>query len=299
MNRIDRLFAIILLFQRDKRLRAHDLAERFSISERTIYRDIQALTEMGIPISTLPGEGYELLSSFRLPPIILSSHEAEALFLAARMLIHNSEGNVTIHAETALAKLAAVLPTPVKEHVQQQAQIISFFPTNRLNVDEPNLLKVLSAIKSQQTIQITYKGYRSTDVTEREVDPYDLTIADGVWYISGYCHLRKDIRSFRLNRIIELTIQTEKFEQRLFVEARSSKIKVSIRFSADVLTHVRERQHYAFIEERDGVMLYEVNALSEIQNWVFGFGSAAQVLSPQELRSWMKEEAERLINYLT
>jgi predicted DNA-binding transcriptional regulator YafY len=96
MNRIDRLFGILLILQNQPRVRAQDLAERFEVSKRTIYRDITALSEMGVPIVSLPGEGYELMEGFYLPSLIFTDDEAIALFLGARLLIQQAAGALTL-----------------------------------------------------------------------------------------------------------------------------------------------------------------------------------------------------------
>lgn len=300
MNRVDRLFAILLLLQRQQRIRALDLAERFHISERTIYRDMRALIEMGVPVATLPGEGYELLETFRLPPLMLTPEEAAALFLAGRMLMRIGAGEIALHAETALQKVAGVLPPETKARLTQMARVIDFFPAQiRFNWDEPYLTEVMDAIDSRHVIHLNYRAYQEADATERDVEPHQLTFADGAWYIQGYCRLRRDMRVFRLNRITALAVTAETFTPRMIVPERVETIPVMVRFSEPVLPHVRERQHYAFITEEDGILIYRVHALDEIQNWLLGFGADAQVLAPEALRDWLRNEAQRLINLLT
>lgn len=299
MNRVDRLFAILLLLQRSRRIRATDLTERFGVSERTIYRDMRALNEMGVPVATLPGEGYELLETFRLPPVMLTSEEATALFLAGRMLMHIGEGEIALHAETALHKIESVLPTNTKAHVHQMAHVIDFYPAQiRLNWDEPHLMQIIQAIEARKVIHLTYRAYKETDETERDVEPHRILFGDGAWYLNGFCRLRRAMHSFRLNRISVLEILPEVFEQRMIMPGRETVITVKVRFNERVLPHVRERQHYAFSSEDDhGTMTYQVHTLAEIQNWLLGFGASAQVLVPDTLREWVREEAQKLIDH--
>ncbi len=300
MNRIDRLLAILLLLQRDRRTRAVDLAVRFAVSERTIYRDMRALTEMGVPLATLPGEGYELLDTFRLPPLMLSLEEATALFLAGRMLVRTGKGQIALHTETALSKVAAVLPQETKDRLHRMARMIDFFPTqDGLNWDEPHLMAIIAAIDTRRTLHLTYRAYQQAETTERDIDPYHITYADGAWYVNGYCHVRRDMRSFRLNRITTLETTPATFQPRQMIPVPAEKITVRVRFDAKVLPHVHERQHYAFVEASGDVLVYQVNALDEIQHWLLGFGASAEVLAPDVLRAWLREEAERLIKRLT
>jgi predicted DNA-binding transcriptional regulator YafY len=300
MNRVDRLFAILLRLQHRGRVRATDLAQQFGISERTVYRDIHALNEMGVPVVGMPGEGYELLDTFKLPPLMLNPQEATALFLAGQMLVRLGEGDVTVNVETALEKIRAVLPRDARSRADAMARMIAFFPAqNRFTLDDPHLTQILDAIEEQQTLHITYQAYRTDDETARDLDPYQVEFAEGAWYVHGYCHLRQDVRSFRLNRISALFVKDEAFERRMVVPHKAKPITVTVRFSPGVIPHVRERQHYAFVDEYDGTMHYQVARLDEIRNWLLGFGAEAEVLSPESLRVWLREEAQKLIKLLT
>nr|MCU0480017.1 YafY family transcriptional regulator [Anaerolineae bacterium] len=205
MNRIDRLFAILLILQKHKHkpITASSLGNRFDVTERTIYRDMQALMEMGVPIASSPSEGYRLLDTFHLPPILLSPNEAIALFLGSWMLKRHADGRILMDLDTALHKLEVVLPTATQKDVNQLAQIIDFYPIqNRLNLDELHLLTILQAIQSKQVIHVVYRAYLDSETTERDVEPYSLTFSEGAWYVNGFCRLRNDIRAFRLNRIV-------------------------------------------------------------------------------------------------
>ncbi|MCI0352964.1 MAG: HTH domain-containing protein, partial [Acidobacteriales bacterium] len=141
MNRIDRLFAILLKLQSHSPITSHDLARSFEVSQRTIYRDIAALSEMGVPIVALPGEGYALMEGFYLPPLVFTPAEATALFLGARMLALQADGELPKDAEQALTKIANILPDKTHQHVEQLTRIIQFgLPQNRFNLDDPRLL---------------------------------------------------------------------------------------------------------------------------------------------------------------
>jgi predicted DNA-binding transcriptional regulator YafY len=110
MNRIDRLFAILLTLQHKRRVRAQDLARQFEISKRTIYRDMSALNQMGIPIASLPGEGFELVEGFYVPPLMFKEEEAVALTLGLRLLTQQAAGSLTQSADSALAKIRSYCP---------------------------------------------------------------------------------------------------------------------------------------------------------------------------------------------
>jgi predicted DNA-binding transcriptional regulator YafY len=300
MNRIDRLFAMLLLLQLKRRMTAREIAAEFAITERTVYRDMKALSEMGIPIAAQAGEGYELLETFALPPIALSEGEGRALFIALQWLIKNSTGTIQQAARTSLHKIEASLPANVHDEVRLLARLLDHFPSHPpLDWEQPTLRIVVSAIREQRVIHIRYQGYQQDNITEREIEPTGLTFSDGAWYVDAFCRLRNDIRSFRGSRILSMMPLDERFVPRIMIPAAPPMIDVRVRFDAAIRRHVQERQHYGYVEMVDDVMLYRVHDLSEIRQWLLGFGANAEVLEPQVLRDWLRDEAQRLIQLLT
>jgi predicted DNA-binding transcriptional regulator YafY len=306
MNRIDRLFAILLLIQRKRRVRALDMAQAFEVSERTIYRDMVALSESGVPIVALPGAGYELVEGYYLPPLLFTPAEAAALFLGVQMLLAHAEGRTGADAERALAKVALVLPTMLRQHTERLASSIEFFmPRIRFDLDDPRLAAGQHAIQERRVVRLRYHSYSRDEITERDVEPHTLTYAGGAWYLNGYCRLRQDVRAFRLNRIERLELLRETFEPREAPTPAPATISVRVRFDPGVARWVRERQHYAFVAEEPPaggggpVMVYRVHTLSELVPWLLGWGASAEALDPPELRAQLRAEALKLAQILT
>lgn len=307
MNRIDRLFAILLALQKQKRLRSQDLAEQFEVSKRTIYRDVLALNESGVPIVSLPGEGYELLEGYYLPPLNFSDSEAVALILGTQLLKQQAAGSVTIGAQLALDKIAAALPKSVRARVEALTSIISFFAMHdRFNLDDPRLLTLQGAIQGQRIVHLRYHGFERDAATERVVEPYRLFYVEGIWYVEGYCRLRQDMRTFRISRVEKLAPGTATFVKREYERKRpDGRIVVQIRFDEQIARWVRERQHYAFQEEHPAVrqgsaiMTYQVQKIADIMPWALSWGAGAEVLAPPELRDAIYSEAQEIVNMLT
>lgn len=300
MNRIDRLFALLLLLQVKRRLTAREIARHFGITERTVYRDMKALSEMGIPIAAQAGEGYQLLETFSLPPVAFTEGEAKAITLASRWFVRNSTG--TLHRDTlsSLHKLHAILTPALREQVEQFTRLIDHYPTDPpVDWEQPALRLVMQAVQERRVLRIEYQGYQSDITSNREIEPTRLTFSQGAWYVEAYCRLRGDQRSFRLNRMVRLQLSDETFIPRTMISAPVQRIEVCVRFAAHVMPHVRERQHYAFVHEEGDMLVYSVEALAEIQNWIFGFGADAEVIAPDALRVWLRGEAQRLISLLT
>ena len=306
MNRIDRLFAILLTLQHKRRVCAQDLADQFEISKRTIYRDMSALNQMGIPITAMPGEGFELVEGYYIPPLMFTENEAVAMILGSRLLTQQAAGSLTQSAHQALAKITVALPDYVREKAEALTNVIGFItPQEKFDLDDPQLLTLQRAIQEKRVIHIRYHAYQKDEVTERDVEPHQLFYSDGIWYLEGYCRWRKDIRAFRLSRVQKLELRNETFSARRAGKSKNATvIELKIRFDTNSVRWVRERQHYGFQREelaaQNGVMMiYHVHDPSEIIPWILSWGSAAEVLSPTELRNSLRETAQKLADMLT
>lgn len=306
MNRIDRLFAILLTLQHKRRVRARDLADQFEVGKRTIYRDMSALNQMGIPIAAMPGEGFELVEGYYLPPLMFTENEAVALLLGSRLLIQQSAGSLTQSADSALAKIKVALPEQMRARSEALTDIIGFItPQSKFNLDDPQLILIQRAIQEKQVLHLRYRGYQKEEVSERDVEPHQLFYSDGVWYLEAYCRSRKGLRDFRLSRMETVTPRRETFQKTRTGQTQAQPvIVIRIRFAPAAVRWVRERQHYGYQgEERESprgiVMSYQVNQESEIVPWILGWGTSAEVLSPKELRNSLRETALELANLLT
>lgn len=301
MNRIDRLFAILLELQHRRRVRAVDLAHQFELSKRTVYRDMSALNQMGVPIVSLPGEGFELVEGFYLPPLMFKENEAIALTLGLRLLTQQAAGSLTQAANSASAKINVVLPKQVRSKSEALSGIIGFItPSQKFNLDDTQLLLIQQAIQDKRVLHIRYYGYQKNQASERDIEPHQLYYSDGIWYLEAYCRLRQDVRGFRLSRVDKLILLNQHFSKRRKGKTKMARVvQVHIRFDTRILRWVRERQHYGFVREQDDRMVYQVNDVSEIKPWILGWGAEAQVLAPQTLRNDLRETAQKLANLLT
>lgn len=303
MNRIDRLFGILLLLHTRPVIRAAEIATHYEISERTVYRDIAALLELGVPIIAQAGEGYSLLEGFYLPPLVFTPAEASALFLGVKML--QASGNLPAEADQVLPKLTAALPDRILKEVTRQADVIEFIlPKGQFDLNTPYLTDLQTAILEHRLVHLDYHSQKEDTSSERDIEPLALSYSQGAWYVMGYCRLRQDYRSFRLDRINNLQLRRQHFEPRPMPNPVIVPIMVEIRFPVSQIRWVRERQHYGFVQERlDGdnhiVMTYQMQHLREIKHWLLAWGADAEPLSPPELRQLIREEVERWRSLLT
>jgi predicted DNA-binding transcriptional regulator YafY len=308
MNRTDRLFGITTRLQARGHLRAADLADIFEVSTRTIYRDMAALSESGVPIVSLPGRGYSLVDGYFLPPLMLSTREATALHLGARMLAGQASAETASAAEEAVTKLLAVISEDSRRELRELDDVLDVAPSPnprvRLDVGDSQVRALWQAILERRVTTLRYFGRNRGHETVREIEPLRLGFANGAWYLTAYCRVRQEERAFRLGRIESLQVEAARFPPRPAVPLPERPvIDVLIRFRGDVGRWVRERQHWSFVAEEgtsdELLARYRLSDLGEIAPWLLGWGTAAEVIAPPELRERLRREASGLIEMLT
>ena len=206
MNRTDRLVAMVMYLQGRRLVRACELAEHFSVTERTIYRDMAALGESGVPISGEAGVGYSLLKGYHLPPVMFTSEEAAALFVGGEMVKKFTDASLHAPVTAALDKLRAVLP---REHQDQMERLVRQTvivgrATGLAKGQQPMLLPVQQAVVQRRVLRLAYHGRQRDAETARDVEPLGVVFQDGAWYLVAWCRLRSDLRQFRVDRIRRL-----------------------------------------------------------------------------------------------
>jgi predicted DNA-binding transcriptional regulator YafY len=206
MNRTDRLMGIINLIQSRKFVTSQAIAEHFAISERTVYRDLKAINEIGVPVSFEKGKGYFILSSYFLPPVSLTLEEANALALMEPVVWRFADKSIQQHFNTALSKIKMVLSPTQRENLElTQAHTAHYLP-EVFNHCMPNtfyLTTIQKAIIDRTILKVEYKNSQG-ELTTREVEPIGLTFYSLNWHMIAWCHLRQDYRDFRTTRIQSL-----------------------------------------------------------------------------------------------
>jgi predicted DNA-binding transcriptional regulator YafY len=317
MNRTDRLLAIVLELQRKGRQRAEDLAATFETSKRTIYRDLEALGEAGVPLLAIPGQGYSLMEGYFLPPLSFSTVEATMLLMGADFIAQHFDAQYRQAAITASAKIDGVLPERLRAEVhtlQERIHLIAVDSSS--NPAQSGLLQqVRRALMEHVTVRFRYTArHRSTsassepeETTIREVDPYALVHLSNAWYMSGYCHMRQGIRNFRLDRIDDLELLAHSFQppenvSKMLPEhqrTRSTNMKVRVLFDAEIARWVRENRSFYMVSEEEtaeGLLVtLQIRQESEILNWLLSWGSHVRVLEPEALRQRLFEEASAML----
>ena len=213
MNRIDRLMGIITLLQSKKHCKLLQIAEHFGVSERTVFRDLRAIGEIGVPVFFEPEQGYSVESGFFLPPVSLTVEEANALSLAEPLVIRFADKSIQKHFGNALFKIKMVLGRAQRENMEQsQARTAHFVPDQyeHLMPSTEYLTPLQNAITSQNIVRIAYQNAQD-ESSVREVEPIGLTFYSLNWHLVAWCHWRQAYRDFRISRIQHLQVTMQPF----------------------------------------------------------------------------------------
>jgi predicted DNA-binding transcriptional regulator YafY len=314
MNRTDRLVAMVMHLQGRRVVRASELAAHFEVTERTIYRDIAALGEAGVPICGEAGVGYSLMKGYQLPPVMFTAEEASSLFVGGELVKQFTDASLHGPMASALEKLRAVLPRDRQDHV---ARLVS----RTLIVGQPGraspetagqrwLLTVQQGVVLRRVLRMVYHGRDREEETKRDVEPHGVVFYGGAWYLVAWCRLRQDFRHFRIDRIRQLELLPATFPPRegfslerhmRETDTREQSLEVRVWFCRRSQERA-QRESYATLiagKERDRgteFTLYTYS-LDWMAQWLLSFGTGAEALAPaklrQKVRALTQQVAER------
>lgn len=306
MNRIDRLMATILLLQGRRVITAEDIANHFEISLRTVYRDIAALSEGGVPIVAEAGVGYSLMNGYSMPPVMFTPEEASALFMGGELVEHLTDPSLQAQMRSALLKIRSVLP---RTH---QDQLDRLKNTTALMINAPTakgtslavLTELQNALARRRVLAMRYQTKGEGEPTRREVEPLGLIFYSDFWHLIAYCRLRQDFRDFRTDRIAELSLRTEPcpprpdFSVRDYVNSWRDKfqnVEIQVKVAKPAAERFRRAWPGGVTDEKpakDGVLMTVLaDECDWLVNWLVGFGTAVEVVSPGSLREKLASKA--------
>lgn len=203
MKRLHRLTALLVKLQASKTFKVQEISSAYNVSERTVYRDLQALEEAGVPISYDPAIGYSLIEGYHLPPAHFTSEEASAIVTANAIIQQNSDSSLRATFGKAVDKVIAILKTHELEKATELEKRVG--PSVKKNIkSSDNLLLLQKAITDFQVLFLKYKN-ASGAISEREIEPLAVYFTQNNWVVVAHCRLRNEIREFRTDRIYSLT----------------------------------------------------------------------------------------------
>jgi predicted DNA-binding transcriptional regulator YafY len=209
-KRLSRLTAILTQLQTKRLLTAPELANKFSVSIRTIYRDIKALEQAGVPILTEEGKGYTLMEGYKIPPVMFTESQANALILAEQLVLKNKDASFVKDYSEAIEKIKAVLGHAVKDKANLLSERTRFSQNTNRERNSNNLSDLQFALTNFLVTNIEYTN-EAKKVTTRLIEPFALLSTQENWLLVAWCRLRKEFRYFRLDRINKMEVLSEKF----------------------------------------------------------------------------------------
>jgi predicted DNA-binding transcriptional regulator YafY len=310
MNRLDRLTAILIQLQSKKIVRAEEIADRFEISLRTVYRDVKSLMEAGVPIGSQAGTGYFIVDGYHLPPVMFSQEEASAMMMAGKLVERMTDQSIRAAFDEALYKIKSVLNEAQKDHLEiLQDHIEVLKPQMNLPAQSGNYLTDLQkAVAGKQVIQINYFSNQN-ELTQREVEPIGLFYYSAAWHLIAWCCLRNGFRDFRCDRIKELKQTGIAFEPRSIstmqeyfnsIQQANAEMKTAtVLFDKKEAMYINNSRHYfGFVseEETDGQvrMKFLTTDLSMMARWLLSYGRGVEIESPDELKTIVQSLVEEL-----
>jgi predicted DNA-binding transcriptional regulator YafY len=292
-------------------VKAQDIADRFAISLRTVYRDIRTLEQAGIPLVGEAGMGYSLVDGYRLPPVMFSPEEALAFLTAEKLVAQLTDGPNAVNYSSAMYKIKAVLDQDKKDLLQNIGDHIEVFKRRGDGGIQPdlNLLQpVLKSIDQRKVLEIQYHARYNQQKTKRLVEPLGVFYSDNSWHLIAFCRMRNDYRDFRFDRIFSMELTALDFSKehqtlkeylaRYDVESAEHQNMplVIIKVRKDKAYWLDNQKYYqGFISQTedgdDMEMSFLSSSLYGFARWFMMFGDHATIVQPEAL----KEEVRKLI----
>ena len=312
MNKFDRIISILIQLQSRKIVRAQDIAERFEISLRTVYRDIRTLEKAGIPIISEAGVGYSIMPGYHLPPVMFSEDEATAMVTAEKLVEKMADRSTVDQFRSAMFKIKSVLRSDEKETVENLNDHIEVYrqPWSNEPATFSGMPAILKAIREKKVINILYRAGYNDQQTRRELEPIGIYFSSENWYLIAYCKLRKAYRNFRLDRIQDLRLTDNQFNtqhpllkeylESLAEEQQLQKAVVS--FNKEVTQYANPQKFmFGFTHEKevgDKVeMSFLTPSLNNMARWLLMYTNSITIESPQELKNEIQKLTIQAFNH--
>jgi len=299
--KINRLLEITLILLNKNMVTAGELADRFGVSTRTIYRDIDELSVAGVPVFTNKGSGggISLLDNYAINKALLTEHERDSLLLALKTLQATKYPEI----EVILEKIGAVFKKAASSDWVQ----IDFSSWGSGPNEENKFLNIKRAILECKVITFDYINADGI-LSHRQIEPKLLAFKSQAWYVWGYCKTRRDFRTFRISRIRNMTITDKSFIRRPMESIKDEEpaatpkksVTLKLRFQPENLYRVYDDYNEERITHNpDGT--YDVTVTFPEDEWVYGyvmsFGCYVEVLEPQYIRDTIRDRMEKTLEF--
>src|SRR5690554_432807 len=311
IKKFNRILNIYVQLQSRNWITAQQFADRYDVSIRTIYRDIKALENAGVPIYNEPGKGYALVEGYKIPPTIFTKEEALSFVIAEKLVEKFADKKMSFNFSAALHKMKAVLRTSEKENVALIEDRYLIFNTSSTENSTEVLSVLLDSIISKMQIEIEYQKPGSDQADKRLLEPIGIFYENDYWYFMAFCHLRNNYRQFRIDRVKQVLKTNNPYIKEhkslgYFLKqknaAESEKVLVKIRASKKTVHYFNwDKNSYGFISEKeinDSIeMTFETTIkLDYFARWFLMYSTEAEIIEPNELKQKVTDLLHRAID---
>lgn len=216
MSQLPRLISILTLLRSKRLLTASELSKKYGVSLRTIYRDIRKLEEAGIPVYTIEGRGYSLVDNYTVAPVQFTEKQANALITAQHVISQSKDASFVTDFNEALTKIKSVFKTSIQTKSELLSDKIHVFNWHYEDFSSDALSEIQLAITNFNFVEINYQKVNQEGTSFRKIEPCAMYSTNNKWILIAWCHLRKSLRAFRIDRIRHFKILEEHFEDRKF-----------------------------------------------------------------------------------
>ncbi len=311
MNRIDRLTAILIQLQTKKVVKAREIADRFNISLRTVYRDVKALEEAGVPVGAEAGLGYFLMEGYHLPPVMFSKEEAAALLTGEKLLQKMADKSVGNYFSAAMQKIRAVLRVKEKEYLESLDKgivVAKFTPKAPDQFPNHFLAAIQQGVAERKVLEMEYFSSYKDEVSRRQVEPVGVCYLGNSWHMIAWCRLRNAIRNFRIDRIKTMQVLPVTFHKReedflqqyinRFMQPRGVQ-KMVVRFEKNLLRYMGEQKYYYGLieeepEDESVLMTFLYGSVTHFGRWLLLWGNSVDIIEPEALKEEMRTLSEEV-----
>ncbi|CAL1521514.1 YafY family protein [Chitinophaga sp. MM2321] len=309
MNRIDRLTAILVQLQGKKIVKAAEISDRFNISLRTVYRDVKALQEAGVPIGAEAGTGYYIVDGYHLPPVMFSKEEAAALLTGEKLMEQFSDHSNQKQFSFAMQKIRSVLRGAEKDYLESLDDNIAVLRLRPRETEEENfpnrfLTDIQQALGLHQVLDMEYFSFQEEVATRREVEPIGIFYISSSWHLIAWCRLRQGYRDFRVDRIrkLNLTAASYKKDKHLSLQEYLEQQKkrgpeptqlIKIIIDTGMMRFMRDQKYYFGLMEETAKgdkteMTFLQSSLEHMARWLVMFGNKVEIIEPEAMKDAMR-----------
>jgi predicted DNA-binding transcriptional regulator YafY len=311
MNRLERLTAILTHLQSKRVIKAQEIADRFQVSLRTVYRDIRALEESGVPVFGEAGTGYSLVDGYRLPPIMFTKEEALSLIIAEKVFEKITQDEITRDFQAAMLKIKAILKQTEKNtlsDIYEQIEVYTRRTGRDLKSKETRMQIILDCLSAKKVIQLNYTSFENEERNDRMVEPVGIYFSHEKWYLIAWCRLRSDYRTFRLDRINTIKGTEEVYRNTHIslkeyldsIEKKENLIRVVIEVPKKLVKYIKEQRfQQGFVMENEFddkiQMSFMSSSLESFLWWILPHTDYIKIIEPKELKNKLNGVLKKML----